>query len=124
MSTTGKRTVLIVEDDQLVLDMLQQVMTVEGFSFETSKNGKEAIVLLEQTPTMPRVMLLDLVMPVLDGWGVVRWLVEHPNVKANVKVVLMSANERLKQASDLEHDAELPKPIDIDKLLTTINSLM
>jgi CheY-like chemotaxis protein len=125
MSGDGKRrTILIVEDDQKTREMLEQVLSLEGFAIQSAKEGRAAITLMESSQVIPRIMLLDLVMPVLDGWGVVRWLVEHPEVKAKTKVVLMSANEKLQQASDLEHDGELPKPIDIDVMLAMLNSLM
>jgi len=125
MSGDGKRrTILIVEDDKVVLDMLQQVLTLEGYSLEKALDGQQAINVLAQAPEKERIMLLDLVMPNIDGWGVVRWLVEHPDIKAKTRVALMSANVHLQQASDLEHDAELPKPIDIDLMLATLNSLM
>ncbi|HKD76771.1 MAG TPA: response regulator [Ktedonobacterales bacterium] len=124
MSGDGKRRIItVVEDEQQLRDMLNQVLTLEGFTLEITKNGQEVISLLEKTPTTPRVMLLDLVMPVLDGWGVVRWLVEHPDIKANTKLVLMSANERLKMASDIERDAELEKPFGIDRLLAILTPL-
>jgi two-component system, chemotaxis family, chemotaxis protein CheY len=117
----GKPVVLIVDDDPKILDMLTQVLTLEGYPIERAINGHEAIKHLEEASDR-RILLLDLVMPLMDGWGVVRWMIEHPNVKARTKIILMSANERLKQASDIEHDAELPKPFDLDKLLAILQS--
>ncbi len=121
MSSAGTRpTILIVDDELSLRDMLTSVLQLEGYSVELATNGQEAIDILQRSPATRRIVLLDLVMPILDGWGVVRWLVEHPEVKANVKVILMSANERLRQASDLEHDAELEKPFGVDNLLLVL----
>ena len=103
--------------------MLEQVLKLEGYPYEIAKNGQEAITLFQQSPDKRRSILLDLFMPVIDGWGVVRWLVEHPEVKAHTKVILMSANEQLKKASDLEHDAELSKPFGVDHMLAILVAL-
>jgi two-component system, OmpR family, response regulator MprA len=113
--------VLIVDDEHAIRDMLTNVLKLEGWSLELASNGQEAIDTLEKTPATQRIMLLDLFMPVVDGWGVVRWLVEHADVKAHTKVILMSANERLRQASDLEHDGELEKPFGVDALLAMLD---
>ncbi len=122
MSSARTQPVVLVVDDELSLrQMLGESLTLEGFTVEIATNGQEAITILESAPGTRRVMLLDLYMPVMDGWAVVRWLVEHPEIKEQTTIVLMSANERLKQASDLEHDAELPKPFGIDRVLELIN---
>jgi CheY-like chemotaxis protein len=116
----SKPTILVVEDEQPLRQMLHEVLSLEGYLVELAINGQEAIDILKKDDTIRRIMLLDLVMPIVDGWGVVRWIVEHPEVKANTRIVLMSANERLKLASDLEHDAELAKPFGIDRMIEII----
>ncbi len=124
MSNAGKsRVILCVDDDPAILRMLTEVLTDGGYTFELAKHGQEAIDTLQASPAVPRIMLLDLQMPIVDGWGVVRWLVEHPDIKAVTKIVLMSANERLRTASDLEHDSELEKPFGIDTLLALLDRL-
>ncbi len=121
MSNAGKRpTVLIVDDESALRQMLSEAIGLEGYTIELAANGQEAIDILEKAPNIQRVMLLDLTMPVLDGAGVVRWLVEHPAIRAQTKVVLMSANHKLKTAFDLDHDAELAKPFGIDNVLALL----
>jgi CheY-like chemotaxis protein len=122
-SAATSRVILCVDDEPAILAMLQAVLTDGGYTFELAKNGQEAIDTLQASPMVPRIMLLDLQMPIVDGWGVVRWLVEHPDIKAVTKIVLMSANERLRTASDLEHDGELAKPFGVDTLLALFDRL-
>jgi CheY-like chemotaxis protein len=122
MSNAGKRPlILFVDDDQPIQSMLSSVLSMEGFPFEMARNGQEAIDILAKSPGTRRIMLLDLLMPVMNGAGVVRWLFEHPDIRANTKVILMSANNNLKAAFDLDHDGELEKPFGVDKLLETLD---
>ena len=58
--------VLVVEDDQDLRDMLADVLTDEGFDVRTAAHGELALAMLEQW--RPHVILLDLNMPVMDGW--------------------------------------------------------
>ncbi len=112
--------ILIADDEPTIRNLFQEVFSLEGFTVETAANGAEVIQLLGNTAGANRILLLDLQMPILDGWGVVRWLVEHPEVKLRTKIILMSAAEKLKQASSLEHDAEMAKPVGIDAMLDII----
>ena len=70
----------------------------------------------------PRLILLDLLMPVLDGRGVMNQLRASPEVRARHKVVLVSANDRLEAARDLEPDSMLAKPFTADQLLNVIET--
>ncbi len=112
--------ILVADDEPTIRNLFQEVFSLEGFAVETAANGAEVIQLLGGSAGANRILLLDLQMPILDGWGVVRWLVEHPDVKLRTKIILMSAAEKLKQASALEHDAEMAKPIGIDAMLEII----
>lgn len=112
MSNPGKRpAVLFVDDEPALRDMLSSVFSMEGFPFEMARDGQEAIDILGTSPIKQRILLLDLLMPVIDGAGVVRWLVEHPDIRAQTKIILMSANHNLRAAMDLVHDGELAKPL-------------
>jgi CheY-like chemotaxis protein len=66
--------------------------------------------------------LLDLLMPVLDGRGVMNELRASPEVRARHRVVLVSANDRLEAARDLEPDSMLAKPFTADQLLNVIET--
>ena len=60
--------VLIVEDDESIREMMRHVLEIEGYSVSIANNGKEALDSLNQDSDLPSIILLDLMMPVLDGW--------------------------------------------------------
>jgi len=113
----SKPTILIVDDDPYIRKMLAEVLGLEGYPYETATNGQEAL-----GKSGPRVILLDLLMPVLDGRGVMNELRASPEVRARHRVVLVSANDRLEAARDLEPDSMLAKPFTADQLLNIIET--
>jgi two-component system response regulator (stage 0 sporulation protein F) len=112
------KTVLIVDDDPAIRKMLVEVLSLEGIPTETAVNGREALDMLEQSG--PRVVLLDLLMPVIDGRGVVAALRESPAERAKHRVILMSALGYLETARDVEVDGRLVKPFTVSQLLSII----
>jgi CheY-like chemotaxis protein len=115
-----KPTILIVDDDPAIRKMLAEVLTLDGYPYETATNGQEALEALGKSG--PRLILLDLLMPVLDGRGVMNELRASPEVRARHRVVLVSANDRLEAARDLEPDSMLAKPFTADQLLNVIET--
>jgi CheY-like chemotaxis protein len=89
--------ILIVEDDADLREMMAQLLTLEGFRAETVANGREALDYL-QKGDYPDLILLDLMMPVMDGWEFRRRQRAHPEY-AQVPVVVLSA---LDQARDFD----------------------
>src|SRR5438128_8871587 len=81
--------VLIVEDDADLRDMMAQLLTIEGFSATTVANGREALDYLTRGDR-PDVILLDLMMPVMDGWEFRRTQLADPAL-ADVPVIVLSA---------------------------------
>ncbi len=92
-------TVLIVDDDPSIRKMLIEVLQLEGYPTETATNGREAMDILARSG--PRVVLLDLLMPVLDGRGVLRELDEMPEAREKHTVILVSALDRLEANADI-----------------------
>jgi CheY-like chemotaxis protein len=86
----SKPTILIVDDDPAIRKMLAEVLGLEGYPYETASNGQEALEILGKGVSS-RLVLLDLLMPVLDGRGVMNELRASPEVRARHKVVLVSA---------------------------------
>src|SRR4026209_1380362 len=81
--------VLIVEDDQDLREMMAQLLTLEGYEAATVGNGREALEYLHGRPN-PHVILLDLMMPVMDGWEFHRRMEADPTL-ALVPVIVLSA---------------------------------
>lgn len=111
-------TILIVDDDPAIRKMLVEVLSLEGYPTETAVNGREAMELLARGGA--RVILLDLLMPVLDGRGMMTELDANPPERSRHKVILMSAIAHLDEARDLEADGVLSKPFTVDQLLNVV----
>src|SRR5262249_6784546 len=102
--------VLIVEDDEDILEAVRQVLRCEGYDVAAATNGQEAIEYL-RSATPPRVILLDLMMPVMDGGQFLRVL-EQDRTLAAIPVVVVSADGQLRQkAEDLNVAGYLQKPV-------------
>ncbi len=122
MNPPQKPTVLIVDDEEAIRKMLVEVLSLEGYPTETATNGREALDVLVKGG--PRVVLLDLLMPVLDGRGVIQQLQANPPERARHKIILVSALPRLEANRDLQADGELSKPFTVDQLLNKLNSVV
>jgi CheY-like chemotaxis protein len=116
-SRRGHCPVLIVEDDADLRDMMAQLLALEGYRTQTVPNGRAALDYLRQGD-FPDVILLDLMMPVMDGWEFRRRQREDPQL-ARVPVVVLSALDQAR-AADLEGAAFLKKPLDFDRLLELV----
>jgi len=116
-TTSARCAVLIVEDDADLREMMAQLLSLEGYRAETAPNGRDALRYLERGDR-PDVILLDLMMPVMDGWEFRRRQVEDPTI-AGVPVVVLSAVDP-SRAGDLGGIAFLKKPLDFDRLLELV----
>lgn len=115
-------TVLIVDDDSAIRTMLVELLSLEGIATETAANGREALDIINRGDSF--VILLDLLMPVLDGRGVMQALKANSALRARQKVVLVSAWANLEGTEDLEPDATLAKPFNVSQLLAVIEPMM
>jgi len=109
--------VLIVEDDAELRDMMAQLLTLEGFVAATVANGREALEYLRRGDR-PDIILLDLMMPVMDGWEFRRKQQSDPDL-ATVPVVVLSALDH-RRAAEVDAVAFLKKPLDFDRLLELV----
>jgi CheY-like chemotaxis protein len=109
-----KPTVFIVEDDLDTREMLARFLELEGFTVESAENGKQA---LERLGGGGRVcvILLDLMMPVMDGWQFREAQVQDENL-AKIPVIVVSAAGR-DRIERIDADAYMAKPVDLDELL-------
>jgi len=112
--------VLIVEDDEDLREMMAQLLPLEGFDAATVANGREALDYLRHNSTVPDVILLDLMMPVMDGWEFRRRQKADPAL-APVPVIVLSALDQAR-AANLDATAFLKKPLDFDRLLTLVRT--
>jgi CheY-like chemotaxis protein len=99
--------------------MMAQLLALEGYDSAMAANGREALDYLRRG-SAPRLILLDLMMPVMDGWEFRREQQRDPAI-ADVPVVVLSALDR-GRAADVIADDFLKKPLDFDRLLRLVRS--
>jgi CheY-like chemotaxis protein len=109
--------ILIVEDDPDLREMMAQLLLLEGFTARTVANGREALDYLKQQEP-PELILLDLMMPVMDGWEFRREQRSDPRLRG-VPVIVLSALDSTR-VGDLGELAFLKKPLDFDRLLDLV----
>ena len=115
--------VLVVDDEPQVVWVLQFSLEAEGYSTVAATDGAEALERIGEHH--PNVMLLDIMMPEMDGWAVLETLVSIAP-EDRPKVVVVSALSSLKdraKAAELGADAFVPKPFNVDELLKVLNGL-
>jgi CheY-like chemotaxis protein len=115
--------VLVVDDDPAILEICSDLLQTEGYTVMVATNGQQALEQIRTDP--PHVVLMDIMMPVLDGVEACRLVKANP-ATAEIPVVLMSARTNLtRQSQELASaDALVAKPFDIDHLLNTIHDLV
>jgi CheY-like chemotaxis protein len=114
--------ILIVEDDDDIREALTQILELEGYVVREATNGREALDICAKQPT-PNLILLDLMMPVMDGWQFRSEQMKDP-VLAKVPVVVISADASVhEKVASFGAATVLPKPISLDRLLRAVESL-
>lgn len=107
---------LLVDDDADTLAVLRELLEAEGYSVETATNGSEALAVL-QRKTGPCAILLDLMMPVMDGWQFLQIKNGDAHL-ASIPVIVISAHQQQMAVGGVVDF--LPKPIDFDRLVTEV----
>jgi CheY-like chemotaxis protein len=109
-------TVLVVDDEPAVRTTLRLILELEGYTVWLASDGAQALAQVATAP--PRLVLLDLQMPGLDGWQTL------PRLKARapwLPVIVVSGEPHLREEAAAHHaDGVLPKPFDVDAVLDTV----
>jgi len=117
----GKR-VLVVDDEQDFLSIMDFFLTMEGFEVETALDGADAIRSINKTP--PDLILLDVVMPVLDGYGTLKALQGRRKTR-NIPVIMLSILEKSpEETSTLSITDYLVKPFSADTLIRKVRETL
>jgi CheY-like chemotaxis protein len=109
--------VLVVDDDPDILDAICDILEAEGYRVARARHGGEALALVEAE--RPTLILLDLMMPVMDGLSFAQALRARPAV-CDVPIVVISADGNRQRAAPVEPVGYLAKPFDIDSLLAHV----
>ncbi|WP_133501038.1 response regulator [Cognatilysobacter terrigena] len=120
----GGRAILIVEDNADIRDTFRTLFELEGFDVRLAENGEDALVNLESSDEAPCLILLDLSMPVMDGWQFLDALRSREH-GAEIPVTVLSANVDANVSRDLRTRygcRVLRKPASVDALLGVARS--
>jgi CheY-like chemotaxis protein len=112
-------SVLVVDDDPDLRDTVADALEYDGIDVKVAENGRVALDML-LAGARPHVILLDLMMPEMDGWTFRAEQQKHPAI-ASIPVVVFSAYGMPDTAQRMGAQAYLKKPPRLDELLTTIN---
>jgi len=113
--TTGKiGKVLVVDDDNDQRKLLGSILELRGYSVETAENGRDALMKMRRGER-PCLVLLDLMMPIMDGWKFWKELVNDQTLAAT-PVVVVSGVAEFPAARSIGAVAHLRKPVDLTKL--------
>jgi len=118
---TGRNRVLVVEDDATLRDVLAPLLEGEGYQVSVAPNGRDALERLHKE-SPPDVIILDLKMPVMDGWEFRSIQKDDPKLGL-IPVVALSA-DHTPPAVAISAQAYLHKPVDLNDLLTTIERVL
>ncbi len=116
-SVVGASTILAIDDDPAARDLLQRLLSKEGYHAIVAANGEEGLRLARAHS--PKAILLDVRMPDLDGWEVLTQLKSEPEL-ADIPVVMVSIEDERASLSALGAVDYLVKPIDSDRLLAIL----
>ena len=121
-ATERQPTVLVVDDDPHIRRMVVAALRRDGpYVFLEASNGREALDHMQQSS--PDVVVLDLMMPILSGWDVLRERAKYESLR-RIPVILISANRdpEIASAVDAGVSAFLPKPFDISALSALVKT--
>ncbi len=119
-STQKPKSILIIEDDHAIAESLRDLLGTEGYGVVWAANGKKALALLRSAKPVPNLIMLDLMMPHMDGYQF-RAEQEMDPVLSRIPVVLMTADGHIEaKRFKVGAKAYLKKPLDIDEVLAAV----
>jgi CheY-like chemotaxis protein len=114
-------TILIVDDDPGIREALTMILEDDGYRVVSAANGRSALDLLQQSDRLPQLILLDLMMPVMNGWELHAALREDISLAA-IPVIMLSADSTVNFKARAQGAAGyLAKPVDLSVLLDTVS---
>ena len=116
--------ILVVDDERAVRESLQRALELEGYEIELAADGREALARLENGEPQPDAVILDVLMPVIDGLEVCRRLRRQGN---RVPVLMLTARDEIENrvaGLDAGADDYVPKPFALEELVARIRALL
>jgi CheY-like chemotaxis protein len=120
LSTRTQKLVMVIEDNEATREAFGLILHTMGYRVATASNGQEALTQLQESAERPSVIVLDLMMPVMDGWQF-RARQRQDTRVANIPVIVCSAaGDVQNRGASLEAQAYLAKPVEPGELLAAI----
>ena len=114
--------VLVVDDDSTIRSVIAELLLIEGYLVRTAANGREALEILRAW--RPHLIVLDLMMPVMDGWAFRAAQRALPGALRDIPVVILSATRDVERhATELGAATAIPKPFDLDQVVATVAAI-
>lgn len=118
--TANHRVVFVVEDDADIRDMIREILELEGYSVRTASDGAKALEQI-RLGEAPRLILLDLMMPGMNGWEFRSAQLDDPRL-AKIPVIVLSGDGTVAaKAGNMNAAGYLKKPVDLSTLLETVS---
>lgn len=113
-------TILIIEDDPYIRALLTEELEEEGYQTVGAKHGREALGILRKSQTLPKLILLDLTMPVMSGWQFRQEQQRDERLRSIPVVVVSAAGSVAQLQESIQADSYIGKPINYDTLLNIV----
>ncbi len=110
------RPILVIDDDPALLETVSTILEDEGYAVEQAMNGVEGLKVIERI--QPTLIVLDMRMPVMDGWGFSKVLRER-GLRFPI-LVMTAAQDAQRWAQEIEADGFLAKPFELNDLIDAI----
>ena len=118
-------TAVVVEDDQIIVTLLEHLLSRRGFDVRIALDGRQAIDFLDTLPSPPALVLLDVMLPYLDGFEIIKRIREHATWSQVPIIMLTAKSQEQNIVRALDHGANdyLIKPFRPEELLARIRRL-
>ncbi|MFC1521392.1 response regulator [Elusimicrobiota bacterium] len=122
---SNNRKVLIVDDDDEIRALIDLVLRTEGFDTLTAKNGKEAV--LKTREWGPEVILMDLMMPIMDGYHASTEITNDATLKVKPKIIIVTSRDIQAESKLMEYSGAcfaISKPFNTAELVKTVKEAL
>lgn len=119
------KKILLVDDEPNIIMALEYTLRKNDYEIFIARDGEEAVALAEEL--VPDLVILDIMMPKVDGYEVLEHLREHNSLKESTQTIIISAKQKqsdVQKALSLGAKAYIKKPFSMKKLLNTVSELL
>ncbi len=116
----ASQPILVIDDEPAIVETVTEILQFEGYQVVSADNGATALRLIERQ--LPRLILLDMRMPVLDGWAFATAL-RARGIHIPI-IVMTAAQDAARWAAEVEAASYVSKPFDLNQLLAVVERLL